>query len=139
MNRSKEVLLMVAVVFTTLLVLCPVVLVRAQDKGEIKRKLLNKHDLTSVPGHDGFLGQVELAPGAAEGRHTHPGDLLGYVQQGTLTLNIEGKQATTVKEGESFFVPANAIHWGINEGKEPVKVLAAMVLEKDKPATSPAK
>ena len=112
---------------------------RAQDKGEIKRKALAKQELASAPGHDAVLSLVELAPGSAEGKHTHPGELLGYVEEGSLTLNVEGKPAATVKRGESFVVPAGATHWGENNTKGPVRIVAALILEKGKPPSSPSK
>ena len=139
MNRSKVVPLMLVIAFGAFLLASSVVALYGQEKGEIKRNVLTKQDLASVPGHEGVLGQVEIAPGAAEGKHTHPGELFGYVQEGTLTLNIEGKPAKTVKQGESFFIPAEAVHWGENQSQTPVKVLATMVIPKGKPATSPAK
>lgn len=111
----------------------------AQDTGEIKRKMLTKQELASAPGHDGVLSLVELAPGASEAKHTHPGELLGYVEEGTLTLNVEGKPAAEVKRGESFFVSAGAVHWGENKTKAPVRIVAALILEKGKPPSPPAK
>jgi quercetin dioxygenase-like cupin family protein len=111
----------------------------AQDKGEIKRKALTKQELSSAPGHEAVLSQVEMAPGAAEGKHTHPGELLGFVDEGTLTLNVEGQPEKTLKRGESFFVPANTVHWGENHSKAPVRVVATLILEKGKPPSSAAK
>jgi quercetin dioxygenase-like cupin family protein len=112
---------------------------RAQDKGEIKRKVLTKQDLASASGHDAVLSQVELAPGAAEGKHTHPGELLGFVDEGTLTLFVEGKPEATLKRGDSFFVPAGATHWGENHTKKPVRIIATLILEKGKPPTTAAR
>ena len=111
----------------------------AQDKGEIKRKALTKQELSSVPGHDAMLTQVEMAPGAAEGKHTHPGELLGFVDEGTLTLFVEGQPGKTLKRGESFFVPAGTVHWGENHSKAPVRVVATLIVEKGKPPSSAAK
>jgi quercetin dioxygenase-like cupin family protein len=111
----------------------------AQDKGEIKRKMLTKQELASAPGHEAVLSQVEMAPGAAEAKHTHPGELLGFVDEGTLTLNVEGHPAATLKRGESFFVPAGTVHWGENHSQAPVRVVATIILEKGKPPSSPAK
>ena len=130
MNRRRSFAILLAVAASGAL---------AQDKGEIKRKVLTKVELTSAPGHEAVLSQVELAPGAAEGKHSHPGELLGYVEEGTLTLRVEGKPAKTAKRGESFFVPAGAVHWGVNETNGPVKLIAALILEKGKPPSSPAK
>ena len=69
-------------------------------------------------------------------RHTHPGEEIGYVLEGTLTLMVDGKPPLTVKQGESFFVPAGTIHDGKAEGA--VKVLATYVVEKGKPLATPA-
>jgi quercetin dioxygenase-like cupin family protein len=109
-----------------------------QQVGEIKRTVLMKQEILSVPDHEGLLVQVEFAPGAREPKHTHPGDVFAYVEEGTLTQNLEGTPAVTVKPGETFFVPAGKVHWGENVGKTPVKVLATFVVEKGKPLSSPA-
>ncbi len=137
MSRMRVMVAVIAAVFAMSLVISP--LLCAQDKGEIKRHVLEKHDLATVPNHEGILAQVELMPGAAEGKHTHPGELLGNVQDGTLTLHVEGKPDATLKSGESFFIPADTIHWGENKGTTPVKVVAAFVVPKGKPLTTPAK
>lgn len=100
------------------------------------RRVLDRHDL-SVPGREGVLVHVELAPGEKEPRHTHPGDLFGYVLEGTFTLVADGKPDTTVKPGESFFVPAGQIHSGQNLGATPAKVLVSFFVEKGKSLTSP--
>lgn len=141
MSRSTTMSRVVFAVFAALAVLCSIPSLRAQDKekGEIKRSVLMKHDATVVPGEEELLTQVELMPGAAEAKHTHPGDLSGYVQEGTLTLNVEDKPAETVSAGKAFFVPANSVHWGENKGTTPVKVVAAFVTPKGKPLTVPAK
>ena len=62
---------------------------RAQQAG-ITRTDLQRHDI-SVPGHEAFQVRVDFAPGAAFGRHTHPGEEIIYVLEGTLEYEIEGK------------------------------------------------
>ena len=132
MNRLKS----VAVVAAVVLVTCVLVL-HGQQTGA-QRNILTKQDLSNFPGHEGVVAQVEFAPGAQEGRHTHPGDIFVYVLEGTLTVGVEGKPAMTVKPGEVFFIPAGKVHWGENAGNTPVKLIAAFVVEKGKPLTSPA-
>lgn len=132
MNPSKFVAVMTACVLAT----C-VLLLHAQQTGA-KRNILMKQDLSNFPGHEGVVAQVEFVPGAREPKHTHPGDIFGYVQEGTLTLGVEGMQTVTVKPGEVFFVPAGKVHWGENAGSTPAKALATFVLEKGKPLASPA-
>jgi quercetin dioxygenase-like cupin family protein len=94
-------------------------------------------DLSGIPGHEGVMVVTELAPGAKEPRHTHPGDLFAYVLEGTITVSMEGKPTATVKQGEIFVVPAGTVHSGENTGKTPVKVLVTFVVEKGKPLTTP--
>ncbi len=111
----------------------------AQENREPKRTSLIKNDLSTVPDHEGIMGRVEMAPGVQEAKHTHPGELFGYVQAGTLTLHVEGKPAANLDAGQAFFVPANTVHWGENKGQMPCAVIATMVVPKGKPVTSTAK
>ncbi len=113
---------------------------RAAPAGpEIKRTPLQKHDLKAA-GHEGIMTLAEFAPGAREGRHSHPSaDLFAYVLEGTLTLEVEGKPAATYKAGDSFFAEAGKVHEGINNSKAPVKVIVFFAAEKGKPITVPAK
>ncbi len=113
---------------------------RAAPQGpEVKRTPLQKHDLKAA-GHEGVMALVELPPGAREGRHIHPtADVLAYVVEGTLTLEVEGRPTATLKAGDSFFIEAGKVHEGINDGKAPVKLVGVFVAEKGKPMTTPAK
>jgi quercetin dioxygenase-like cupin family protein len=138
MKHSKLIPVMVAVVFATFLALSSVLTLHAQQIGEIKRNVLTKQDL-SAPGREGLLVLVELAPGAREARHTHPGELFAYVQEGAIIQNQEGTPTVTVKAGEAYFVPTGTVHWAECAGPTPCKVLVAFVLEKGKPLSSPAK
>ncbi len=109
----------------------------AQQPG-FTRKLLQDQNL-SVNDRHAVQALAEFVPGGAAGKHTHPGEELGYVIEGTLQLEIAGEPPRTVKAGESFFVPAGVVHDGKNIGSGPVKVLATYVVEKGKPVASPAK
>ena len=66
------------------------------------------------------------------------GAVVGYIQEGVLTFDYEGKPTMTYKPGDSFYVEPGKIHEGINKGTSPVKVIATFVIEKGKPLTSPA-
>lgn len=136
MNRSKLISVTAAIAFAAFLVLSSLPALTAQQEGEIKCKLLTKQDL-SVPDREGLMFEVELAPGAEEARHTHPGDLFAYVEEGTTTLHVQGQPPQTVKSREVFFVPAGKTHWGENREKTPVKLLVMYFIEKGKPLISP--
>jgi quercetin dioxygenase-like cupin family protein len=82
---------------------------------------------------------AEFGPGAASGRHTHPGDEILYVLEGELVVEIDGKPTTTLKAGDVSFIPAGVVHQGKNASAGSAKVLATYVLEKGKPVATPAK
>jgi quercetin dioxygenase-like cupin family protein len=105
---------------------------QAQTPG-ITRTDLQRHDL-SVPGHEAFQVRVDFAPGAAFGRHTHPGEEIIYVLEGSLEYEIEGKPPATLKAGDVLFIPAGTIHAAKNVGSVKASELATYVLEKGKPA-----
>jgi quercetin dioxygenase-like cupin family protein len=83
--------------------------------------------------------RAEFAPGVAAGRHTHPGEELGYVLEGSVLLEVDGQPPRTVNAGEVFYVPAGVVHDGKNIGTGNAKVLATYIVEKGKPVASPAK
>src|SRR4249919_2578447 len=62
-----------------------------------------RHDL-SVTGREVFQARVEFAPGASFPRHTHPGEEIIYVLNGTLEYEVAGKPVT-LQAGEVLFVP----------------------------------
>ena len=77
--------------------------------------------------------RVDCDPGAAFGRHTHPGEEIIYVLEGSLEYQVEGKSPVTLKAGDVFFVPAGTVHAARNVGSSPAAELATYVVEKGKP------
>ena len=103
----------------------------AQQTG-VKRKDLQRHDL-SVPGREVIQTRVELAPGGAFGDHSHPGEEIVYVIEGSLQYQVAGGTPVTLNAGDVLFVPAGAIHSAKNVGKVPGAELATYIVEKGKP------
>jgi quercetin dioxygenase-like cupin family protein len=106
----------------------------AQQAG-IKRTDLQRHDL-SAPGREAVQVRVDFEPGAAFGRHTHPGEEIIYVLEGALEYQVEGKPPMTLKAGDVLFIPAGTIHAAKNVGSVTASELATYVVEKDKPLVS---
>jgi quercetin dioxygenase-like cupin family protein len=104
--------------------------VQAQQPGA-KRTELQRHDL-SVPGREVIQVRVDLAPGAAFPRHTHPGEEIIYVIEGTWAYEIAGKPLTA-KRGDVLFVPAGTVHSAKNVGTGTAAELATYVVEKGRP------
>jgi quercetin dioxygenase-like cupin family protein len=108
----------------------------AQQPG-FTRKMLQDQNL-SVSERHAVQVVAEFIPGGAAGKHTHPGEELGYILEGTLQLEVAGQPPRTLHAGEVFFIPAGVVHDGKNIGSGPAKVLATYVVEKGKPVASPA-
>ena len=102
---------------------------QAQQTG-IKRTDLQRHDL-SAPGREVVQVRVDFNPGYVAPRHTHPGEEIIYVLEGTLEYQIDDKPVT-VKPGDVLFVPAGTIHSVKNIGTSNGAELAASVVEKGK-------
>jgi quercetin dioxygenase-like cupin family protein len=108
---------------------------RAQQAGT-KRTDLQRHDL-SAPGREVVQVRVDFDPGYVSPKHTHPGEEIVYVLEGTLEYQVEGKPPVTLKAGDVLFIPARTIHAARNVGSVPGAELATYVVEKGQPLVVP--
>ena len=102
---------------------------------------IKRTPLQTIPFPEGYntvTGLAELPPGAKAGRHTHPGIETGYVLEGELVLSIDGQPDKNLKAGDSYQIPAGAVHDAAVHGDKPMKVLGIYVVDKTKPLASPA-
>ena len=97
-----------------------------------KRTDLQRHDL-SIPGREAIQVVVELAPGVLSPKHTHPGEEIIYVLEGSLQYEVEGQPTATLKAGDVLFIPGGTIHSARNVGTGNAAELATYVVEKGKP------
>jgi quercetin dioxygenase-like cupin family protein len=103
----------------------------AQQPG-IKRTDALRHDL-DVPGREIIQVRVDFDPGAAFGKHSHPGAEIAYVLEGTLEYELEGEPPVTLKAGQALFIPARKIHAAKNAGTGNAAELATYIVEKGQP------
>ena len=101
----------------------------------VQRRVLLTQDL-QIPNYQTVLVEVTIPAGGREGRHTHPGTAVVHVQEGQLTLDLEGAASKTYMPGETFFIENGKVHEGINNGASRVRALASFVVEKGKPLAS---
>lgn len=85
-----------------------------------------------------ILVRVEIAPGAAAGRHSHPGVETGYLLSGDAVMEIDGEAPRRLGPGDSYLIPAGRIHDARAIGARPVTVIATFVVERGKPLATPA-
>ena len=105
--------------------------VQAQQAGT-KRTDLQRHDL-SVPGREVVQVRVDFDPGYVSPKHTHPGEEIVYVIEGSLEYRVEGKPPVTLKAGEVLFIPSGTVHAAKNVGSGNGAELATYIVEKGKP------
>jgi quercetin dioxygenase-like cupin family protein len=84
-------------------------------------------------GREAIQARVDIDPEVAFGKHTHPGEEIIYVLEGSLEYQIEGKPPMALKAGDVLFIPAGMIHAAKNVGSDTASELATYVVEKGKP------
>ena len=110
------------------------------EQQPLKRTMLLKTDLKGLEGKEGVVALVELAPGAASGKHYHPGNEVNYVLEGSGILKIEGQAPITLQAGTTSYIPAGDVHnVRSTSATDPLKLLAFWIAEKGKPLTVPVK
>jgi len=98
----------------------------------IRRIDLQRHDL-GVPGREVVQVRVELDAGVEFGRHSHPGEEIVNVLEGSLQYQIDGKPPVTLEAGGVLFIPAGTVHAAKNVGRGNGVELATYIVEKGKP------
>jgi quercetin dioxygenase-like cupin family protein len=76
---------------------------------------------------------VGFAPDVMAPRHSHPGEEIVYVVEGTIEYQLDGQPPVTLKAGDVLFIPAGTVHAAKNFGSGNAAELATYVLEKGKP------
>ena len=122
-------------IVTTLAVIGILAGLSAQQAG-FKRTVLQQSKL-SVPGRESVTAVAEFQPGATVGRHTHPGEEIGYILEGMVVIEQEGQQPVALGPGKTFFIPAGTIHNATNKTSKPARVLANYIVESGKPLATP--
>lgn len=107
--------------------------------GDIEVRVLLKTDTTSLgqaveyPDVDNpqvTAIEVVIPPGGETGWHRHPVPGYGYVLSGELTLLTEAGKTFLFGPGSAFAEVVRARHNGVNNGKEPVRLVAFFTGEK---------
>jgi quercetin dioxygenase-like cupin family protein len=123
--------------FIVLALCSPAFAQQAAAPATIKRTILQRVDVPGSPNYEAVTGIAEIMPNVSIGRHTHPGAETGYLIEGAMTLIVEGKAPLSLKAGDSYQIPVNAIH-DAKSTDGGAKVLAVYIVEKGKPLASPA-
>jgi quercetin dioxygenase-like cupin family protein len=105
---------------------------RVQQAPGLWRSDLQQQDL-SVPGREVLQARVDLGPTARLVKHTHPGEEIIYILEGSLEYQVDGQPTRTYNAGDALTVPAGVIHAVRNVGSGNAAEFATYVVEKGKP------
>ena len=120
----------------------------------IVRDELGQATPANAPGQVLYLQRVTIEPGAALDTHFHEGTQVAEVVEGTLTYDIVEGSATvtrqdgTVEEvtapdtitlapGDGLVESEDLVHFGSNDGDEPIVILLAALLADGAPLATP--
>jgi len=88
-------------------------------------------------GHQSLTVKTTVDQGGTVLPHTHPGVEMSYLLEGHGTLKIAGQPDRVISAGDSFSIPAVAVHSLINTGPGAITMVTTYVVEKDKPLATP--
>jgi quercetin dioxygenase-like cupin family protein len=84
------------------------------------------------------LMSVAIQPSGAVPLHSHPGDCVGSVVEGTVELLVEGQAPRRVAAGEAYNNLRGTVHGFRNVGDTQAKLLNSLVVDKGAPRVQPA-
>jgi quercetin dioxygenase-like cupin family protein len=88
---------------------------------------------SSIPGRE-IVQVLTLIPvGVSSGWHTHPGEEVGYILAGTVTMAIRGRDTLTLHAGDGFLIPPGVPHDARDVGPGTGQMLSTYVVEAGRP------
>jgi quercetin dioxygenase-like cupin family protein len=110
--------------------------VSSQPVDELTSKLKRtelQHRTSSIPGREIVQVLTEIPAGVESGWHQHPGEEVGYILAGTVTMEIKGQATLTLNTGDGFLIPPRTPHNATDLGPETGQMLSTYIVEVDQP------
>ncbi len=80
------------------------------------------------------IREISLAPAQKGPLHKHPCPVVGYIVSGTVLFQVKGSPAVTLKAGDPFYEPADAVvtHFDNASANTPAKFVLNYLMDKEK-------
>lgn len=106
---------------------------------EVSAKLLFEKELAGHPGEQVSMTVVSYPPGRESQPHAHHGPVFVYVIEGTMELQVNGGNLTTVNAGDTFYEPPGGVHVVSRNASKtaPAKLIAFIVGKQGTPISGP--
>ena len=110
-----------------------------QEAQEAQLTQLLSKDLTDLPGKEGVMVTVEYPPGGSNPIHRHDADVLVYVLQGSIVMQLRGGPETVLTPGQTFYEGKNDVHIVSRNASqtEPAKFVVFLVKDIGAPVLVP--
>jgi quercetin dioxygenase-like cupin family protein len=104
------------------------------------KSLLSK-DLAGIPGKELSMITVEYQPGGSDQVHKHHAQVLVYVLEGSIVMQVRGEAPITLVPGQTFYEGPDDVHTVSRNASQtaPAKFLVFFVKDKGGPILVPAK
>jgi len=114
-------------------------LAAAQQAAQPTRTMLITVLLPELPGKEMRMWLTDLPGGGATTKHSHPGHLVGYLIDGTMSHQVEGQPAREFKAGTAWEEHPGEVHVGANASKTArARLIAAGLYDIGAPLSNPA-
>jgi quercetin dioxygenase-like cupin family protein len=128
------------IVITTAIILATIIRLPAQHQSSIAPEVITL--LTQQLTEKGLENRevkmliVEFKPGSASAPHRHPCPTFGFILEGEIESEFEGK-IYHYKKGDSFYEPANGLHRVAknNDVAKTARLLVFFIAENGKPTS----
>ncbi|NYJ07324.1 cupin domain-containing protein [Petropleomorpha daqingensis] len=103
----------------------------ALERTEVQRGAL------SVAGREVVQLLIRIPAGEGSGRHTHPGEEVGYVLAGSVEVRVEGDPPRVLQAGDGFVVPPRTPHEARAAGPGTAELLSTYLVATGEPISTP--
>jgi quercetin dioxygenase-like cupin family protein len=105
----------------------------------VVQQLMDK-EMAGIPGKELLMLTVEYVPGGASLPHRHDAQVLVYVLEGAVVMQVAGSPAVTLRSGQTFYEGPTDVHVvSANASKTtPAKILVFIVKDKNAPVSRAA-
>src|SRR3954470_16158054 len=112
----------------------PVTALQPTDElaGTLKRTEVQRGS-SSIPGREIVQVLTEIPVGVQSGWHSHPGEEVGYIVDGTVEMRIRGEQSLTLRAGDGFLMPPGRPHNAVDLGPGTGQMLSTYIVEIGQP------
>jgi quercetin dioxygenase-like cupin family protein len=102
---------------------------------------LLSRDLAGTPAMELSMITVEYPPGASDPAHTHHAQVMVYMLEGSVVMQVKGKSPITLMPGQTFYEEPDDVHVVARNASRTAsaKFLVFFVKDKGAPLLVPAK